>query len=285
VRTVAIVGVGLIGGSFALALRRAGFDGTILGVSSAATLVRARELNVIDEGLTLEEAVPRADLIYLAQPITGIVRTLQALPALVKPGALVTDAGSTKGSIVSVAGKVMLQGFFLGGHPMAGKESRGVEEAEATLFQDRTYVLTPQDPAELDRAPVAGFLEWVHKIGARPLVLSPDEHDRVVALTSHLPQLASTALAATLDGQLKQPEHCRASGPGLADQTRLALSSFEVWGPILASNRSAIDSALGLYIAELEAVRAKLASTSLSNRFESASAFAKKVRQIAKDQL
>jgi prephenate dehydrogenase len=285
VRTVTIVGVGLIGGSFALALRRAGFDGTILGVSSAATLVRARELRVIDEGLALEEAVPRSDLVYLAQPITAIVRTMQALPGLVKPGTLVTDAGSTKGSIVAAAGKAMPQVFFLGGHPMAGKESRGVDEAEATLFEGRTYVLTPENPADLERSPAPEFVEWIRRIGARTLVLSPQEHDRVVALTSHLPQLASTALAATLAAQLLQPEHCHASGPGLADQTRLALSSFEVWGPILTSNRRAIDEALGFYIAELEEVRAKLASESLGHRFEAASAFAKKVRQIAKDQL
>ena len=179
----------------------------------------------------------------------------------------------------------MFQAFFLGGHPMAGKESRGIEEAEATLFQGRTYVLTPDDPADLETAPASGFVEWLRKIGSRPLILPPDEHDRVVALTSHLPQLASTALAATLAGQLEQPEHCRASGPGLADQTRLALSSFEVWGPILASNRGPIDDALGHYIAELEAIRAKLASASLSHQFEAASAFAKKVRQIAKDQI
>jgi prephenate dehydrogenase len=168
---------------------------------------------------------------------------------------------------------------------MAGKESRGVDEAEATLFERRTYVLTPGNPADLGKAPADEFVNWLRRIGARPLVLSPEEHDRVVALTSHLPQLASTALAATLAGQIEQPDHCRASGPGLADQTRLALSSFEVWGPILASNRRAIDDALGLYIAELESIRAKLASPSLSHRFETASAFAKKVRQIAKDQL
>jgi prephenate dehydrogenase len=165
---------------------------------------------------------------------------------------------------------------------MAGKESSGVDAADATLFEGRTYVLTPADRSDLGKVPAAEFVDWIQRIGAHPLVLSAEEHDRVVALTSHLPQLVSTALGATLAGQLERADHCRASGPGLMDQTRLALSSFDVWGPILASNRRAIDDALGLYIAQLEEIRAKLASASLSHKFDIASAFAKKVRQIAK---
>lgn len=281
-RTVAIVGVGLIGGSFALALRRAGFSGRILGVSSAATLVRARERNVIDEGLTLEQAVPRADLVYLAQPIDVILRTISVLPPLLNERALVTDAGSTKREIVAAARK-WIPGRFLGGHPMAGKETRGVEEADATLFEGRTYVLTPDTVENFSSTEQRELVSWVEKIGAHAVVCSPDEHDRIVALTSHLPQLVSTALAATLGSQFESDEQYRVSGPGLADQTRLARSSFDVWGPIIATNRNEIDSALARYIEQLQAIRARLGSTALARTFELATEVSKKIRQYPKD--
>src|SRR5262249_35867358 len=122
VNTVSIVGVGLIGGSFALALRKAGFSGRIIGVSSARTLAAALERGVIDEALPLEQAAAVSDLVYLSQPIEQILTTLPALDAHVRPGALVTDAGSTKHSIVERAAGCIRRGRFIGGHPMAGKE-------------------------------------------------------------------------------------------------------------------------------------------------------------------
>jgi Prephenate dehydrogenase len=125
-QTVAIAGVGLIGGSFALALKQAGFHGRILGVSSPRTLDEAMRLGVIDEPATLEEAAARADLIYLAQPIRGILGTLTELGGRIRPGCLVTDAGSTKLQIVKHAVAHLPVSQFVGGHPMAGKESRGL---------------------------------------------------------------------------------------------------------------------------------------------------------------
>ena len=131
-KTVAIAGVGLIGGSFALALRKAGFKGRIVGVSSAATIDKAFALGVIDEALPLAEAAADADLVYLSQPISRIIETLGVLDT----DALVTDAGSTKAVICETARKLK-RGRFVGGHPMAGKESRGVEQADADLFRGR----------------------------------------------------------------------------------------------------------------------------------------------------
>ena len=136
-QTVAIFGVGLIGGSFALALRRAGFKGEILGVSSGSTISEALRLGVIDRGVPLEEAALASDLVYLAQPIRQIIETLSLLSGRLKPGALVTDAGSTKVEIVKQGKRLLGPGQFLGGHPMAGKEVRGVAAAEAGLFQGR----------------------------------------------------------------------------------------------------------------------------------------------------
>lgn len=272
--TVAIIGVGLIGGSFGLAVREAGLAGRILGVSSPATIRAALERGAIDEGVTLEEACARADLIYLAQPIGRILDTLRRLDPLVRRDALVTDAGSTKREIVATAARYLRRCRFLGGHPMAGKEKRGVEQAEAGLFAGRTYALTPRQAAELD----FDFVEWVRRIGAKPVVLDPEEHDRVVAMTSHLPQLASTALAATVAQQVR--EHLQVAGPGLTDTTRLALSSYELWRDILATNSAEIERALTAYIGELEHVRDNLRTRALEQEFVAGAELAARIRKI-----
>ena len=237
-KTVAIFGVGLMGGSFALALRKAGFSGRILGVSSPATLQRALDLRVIDAGASAREATQTADLLYLSQPILRILEILPDLNDWVQPGALITDAGSTKSTIVGKARSVISRCQFLGGHPMAGREQRGVEAAEAGLFFGRPYVLTPVSQAELETTNARELLDWIRAIGAFPVILDPQEHDRIVAYTSHLPQLVSTGLAALLDGR-EEPQS-RVFGPALVDSTRLALSSFDVWGDILATNRAPI---------------------------------------------
>ncbi len=279
-QTVAIVGVGLIGGSFALALRQAGFSGRILGVSSARTLEKALRLGVIDEAAPLESAASQADLIYLAQPICRILEDLPAVDAAAKPGSLITDAGSTKRSIVDRARQTVRRAVFLGGHPMAGKESRGVSEAEAGLFVGRTYFLTPEDPAALEQEPGKEFFGWVCRIGAVPRVASPEEHDRLVALVSHLPQMASTALAAALAGYPEHGKLERAAGPGLRDATRLALSPWDVWADIVATNQAEIGPALDAYILKLKEIRTRLESAELSADFDCARDFALRLRRM-----
>ena len=275
-KTVAIFGVGLIGGSFALALRRAGFAGRILGVSSPPTLQSALDRRVIDAGSPAREAAQAADLIYLSQPILRIVETLPDLNQWVHPRALITDAGSTKSTIVARATDVISRCQFLGGHPMAGREQRGVEAAEAGLFEGRPYVLTPRLPAELETPVAREMLDWIGKIGAFPVILGPEEHDRIVAFTSHLPQLASTGLAALLDGR-EEPQS-RVFGPALVDSTRLALSSFDVWGDILATNRAPIQAALRAYISKLEAFCHDLDSPAMGGHFEQGAHLAGQVR-------
>lgn len=276
-QTVAIVGVGLIGGSFGLALKKAGFAGKILGVSSPATLRIAMDRGAIDEAADLAQAARRADLIYLSQPIGRILDTLHHLDAMVNPGALVTDAGSTKSAIVSTARKHIRRCVFLGGHPMAGKEKRGVAEADGELFRGRTYVLTPEDPAMLDKPPARSFLEWLEHIGAVPVILTAEEHDRIVAFTSHLPQLVSTALAATVAEQAG--DHLAVAGPGLADTTRLALSPYELWRDILATNSQRIEEALTAYITKLEHLRDNLRTRQIESEFEIAAALATTLRK------
>jgi len=277
--TVAIVGTGLIGGSFGLALRAAGFTGCILGVSSPGALEAALACGAIDTGAALAEALPKADLVFLSQPIGRILDTLRHIDALVRPEALVTDAGSTKSQIVDEAREHLRRCQFLGGHPMAGKETRGAAAGDAQLFRGRTWVLTPDTPEEMETRAAREFTGWLSRIGARAVVMDSEEHDRVVSLTSHLPQLASTALAATVADRLPDLRELAIAGPGLRDTTRLALSAYELWRDILATNAEHIDRALAVYIQKLEHIRENLRTRQLQEEFARAAELAGRLRR------
>ena len=237
---VAIVGVGLIGASFGLALRRAGFSGEIAGVSSQGAIGAALRTGAISRECSLQEAAETADLIYLAQPVERILQTIEVLGPIIRPGCLVTDAGSTKRAIVRKAEQSFTSGGFLGGHPIAGKEQRGAEAADGTLFKGRTYVLTP---CSKPLPNVNEFEQWLRAMGARIVCMSPDEHDIVVAFTSHLPQLLSNAISVTLAEQASFVIS-GVFGQGLLDMTRLAMSSPDIWESILDTNRDYILDAL-----------------------------------------
>jgi prephenate dehydrogenase len=272
------VGTGLIGASFGLALRKAGYDGAITGVSSPRAIADAVAAGAIDRGASLEEAVPDADLVFLSQTIGRILDTIRHLDPLLRPGTLVTDAGSTKCEIVDLARQCITRAQFLGGHPMAGKETRGALAADAELFRGRTWILTPDEPEELRTSCALEFRIWLDRIGGRVRVLDADEHDRVVSLTSHLAQLASTALAATVSDKLGPPPRLDAAGPGLEDMTRLALGSYEIWRDILATNSDHIERALSVYIQKLEHMRENLRTRQLQEEFERGAALAARLR-------
>jgi prephenate dehydrogenase len=259
-----IVGVGLIGASFGLALRKAGFTGEILGVSSERSIREAAERGAIDRGVSLEEAAGRCDVLFLSQPISGILETLRKLDPLVRPETLVTDAGSTKQAIVEEAKRSLRRCRFLGGHPMAGKEQRGAAAADADLFRGRPWVFT----SDIDHP----IRRWVAAFGAREIVLDAATHDRLVAWSSHLPQLASTALAAVLGD--RAPEAATVAGPGLLDSTRLAMSSFDLWQDIIETNQVEISRALDAYIQKLQELR-----QDFETEFAKGSAFARSLRQ------
>ena len=263
-KTAGIVGVGLIGGSFGLALRKAGFDGEILGVSSPRSIAEAERRGAIDRGVTLEEAAGSSDLLFLSQPIFGIIETLKKLDPLVRPDTLVTDAGSTKKVIVDEARRSLHRCAFLGGHPMAGKELRGVAAADPDLFRGRPWVLTADFAHPLRK--------WIAAFGAREIILDPAEHDRLVAWSSHLPQLTSTALAAVI-AELA-PDAAKVAGPGLMDSTRLAMSSFDLWRDILETNQTEVFAALDAYIGKLQSLHANF-----ETEFAKGSAFAKLLRR------
>src|SRR5262249_13821683 len=160
------------------------------------------------------------------------------------------------------------------GHPMAGKETRGAAAADAKLFDGCTWVITPAEPADLTHEAAAEFLMWLRRIGAHPLAMDRVEHDRIVSFTSHLAQLSSTALAATVADAVA-PEQLRVAGTGLMDMTRLALSSYDLWRDILATNTESVDKALGVYIQKLEHIRDNLRTRQLQEEFARGAALAK----------
>jgi len=277
IQTIAIVGVGLIGGSFALALREAGFSGGIVGVSSPPAIQVGIDYGAISRGVSLEEAASIADLIYLAQPVDRILETIEVLGRITTRNCLITDGGSTKSVIVKKASEHLRSAAFLGGHPMAGKEQRGMEAAEAQLFRGRTYILCP--PATTVSSFEADFRFWLMRIGAVVLEMPADEHDATVAFTSHLPQLLSTALADTL-AKSNNPHLQSVFGGGLIDMTRLALSSPDLWESILETNQAAVASALDEFIGTLAGIRQAIGSDDLREYFTRASAYSSELRKV-----
>src|SRR5205085_2419937 len=261
---LAIVGVGLIGGSFAMAAREAKLVRRISGWDDRATIEEALRRGIIDE---VEEAfatgnVCSADLIYLAAPVGGIIDFLNAHGRQVKRGAIVTDAGSTKRAIGEAARKGLADGaHFVGGHPMAGSHERGLLNARADLFRAHPYALISAEPVQkgLDALALRLLIEAIRTIGAQPLVLSAERHDHLVALISHAPQLLSTALALRAADENDEMIDALA-GAGFADMTRLAASHWSVWEDICATNGDEIAAQLDRFIALLESVRNELAA-------------------------
>jgi prephenate dehydrogenase len=254
---ICIVGCGLIGGSFALAIRRAGYAGRITAYGGTRSVRIAVERGIVD---AREETIERgetldADLIYLAAPIGAIVDFLRTRSRQIKRGALVTDAGSTKIEICRVALESVPAGIdFIGGHPMAGGEQIGVEYARADLFDRATYALAIEKGSDrLNR-----IIPIIEALGARVLLTDPELHDAAVALISHLPQLVACALASSLgsvDEAVERELAQRLAASGWRDMTRLAASSWSVWRDICLTNQTSIADALGRLIAELQSLK------------------------------
>ena len=283
INTVAIVGVGLIGGFFGCSLRRVGFEGEILGVSSPGAVSAGLRAGAISSSGTLSEAASRADVLYLAQPVDRILVTIEQLGPLLNEygrssGVLVTDAGSTKSAIVARANAVLPRNTFLGGHPMAGKEKSGVEVSDADLFVGQPYVLTPAPGFENPLA--AEFRAWIERTGARLVEMPPEEHDAVVALTSHLPQLLSTSLALTLAAH-PNPHIALVHGSGLLDMTRLAMSSPDLWQSIIATNQGEILRAIDAFSEHLQIVRKAVLSGDISTSFVEARTLGRELRRLS----
>nr|WP_254601849.1 prephenate dehydrogenase/arogenate dehydrogenase family protein [Cupriavidus taiwanensis] len=245
---VVIVGVGLIGGSLALALKRAGVVGTVVGVGrSAASLQKALDLGVIDEAATLADAARGASVIVLCAPVAQNFALLHALEPHLQPGTIVTDAGSTKSDVI-IAAKTALgdkAAQFVPAHPIAGRELNGVEAALPDLYAGRKAVLCPlQENARADVAAVRAMWE---SAGADCHVMSAVQHDAVFAAVSHLPHVLSYALVAQVANAEDAALKLDFAGGGFRDFTRIAASSPEMWRDICVANREALLRELNTY--------------------------------------
>ena len=273
--TIAIVGVGLMGGSLGLALRRSGYSGRILGVSRPETIAEAKRLGAIDEGFPREqliEAASRADLIVLSSPIATIVDDLRQLGSAsgkLRPGVVVTDVGSTKRAILEASVGLPADARFIGGHPLCGSEQRGVGAADPFLFQNAYYVLTPAPG--VSEAEVARLGQFLGRTGARVVVLSAADHDRIAATISHLPQLLAVSLVQFLDDLGPNREHgVHLAAGGFRDMTRIASSSFKVWRDIVETNQDVIEDVLLRFLDSTRGALKGLKSERLEKIFDSA---------------
>jgi len=291
---IAVLGTGLIGGSFALALRKYATGIHISGWDRADVVREAQSRGAVDEVFfgELAPALRAADLIYIALPIAATLDLLPEVARRAPARALITDACSTKVRIAHSAAELFHPGkgpLFLGGHPMAGRELSGIAQADAELFRGNPYALIsensvpvvaglqPQDVPPVSavgssRDPrISAFVKLLEKIGARPLWLGAQQHDQAVGLASHLPQLATIALAGFLYDRLDENGlPITLAGPGLRDTLRLAGSPYSTWRDIVLTNQEVLSAALDLLARRLDDLRDRLASRELEADFDSA---------------
>ncbi len=254
IRRVAIVGVGLVGGSIGLALRRTLRRVEVVGIDRAPVLRRARRRGAIQIGHTsLARGLEGADLIILALPVDAILTFLPRVARLAGVGAVVTDIGSTKGTIKEAAIRSGLGARFVGGHPMAGSEQTGVAHADGRLFLGAPWILCASRPGKALRL----VRHLVSAVGARPILLDARRHDRLVALFSHLPQILSIALVNTVARRMT-PRSPRLAGPAFRQMSRVATSPERLWRGILSTNQGAVCEAIDAFTRELGILRSQL---------------------------
>ncbi len=256
-RRVAVVGVGLIGGSVAFAVRRAFPAATVVGVDRDDVVFAGRQLGALHQGSEDLAIVAGSDLVVLAAPVRENLALLRRLPDLLTAPALVTDTGSTKRETIEAARALPASLTFVGGHPLAGAARGGISASRADLFERRPWLLTPEPSTP--RAAVDRLAAFLRALGASPLEMDAETHDRVLAYTSHLPQMAASALMHVV-GEAVGEAGLKLSGGGLADTTRVAGSPARIWSDICATNADQIGPALDLLIDVLQQVKADVAA-------------------------
>jgi prephenate dehydrogenase len=274
-KKVSLIGVGLLGGSLGLALKRRRLaDGVVGFVRRPASVLECEALGAVDLAtLDLRQAVSGADLLVFCTPLAQMRQLLKQMLPWLKPGAIVTDVGSVKGNVVKELEPLATKarGYFVGSHPMAGSEKTGVTAARAELFSNAICVVTPTRKTN-PRAMRAISRLW-RDVGAKTIELSPEAHDDLVSRSSHLPHV----VAATLANFVLDPSHPKQQGTlcanGFRDTTRVASGSPEMWRDIALSNRDNLGKALGSYIHHLELLRGALRRSdvaAVSRLFETA---------------
>ncbi|MCX7945743.1 MAG: prephenate dehydrogenase/arogenate dehydrogenase family protein [Hydrogenophilus sp.] len=269
VRRLTVVGVGLIGGSFALALRERGLVAEVVGIGrNAATVARAKVLGIVDRAATDPAAVSGADVVVLAVPVAQTEAVAAAIAPYLSPTAIVTDVGSTKGDVVAAFRRQLSSHLarVVPGHPIAGKEVSGPEAAAADLFVERRVVLTPL--AENDPQAVARVASLWEACGAVVTTMTPERHDRLFAAVSHLPHWLSFALVAELAARADADELFSYAAGGFRDFTRIAGSHPEMWRDICLANRTALLAEVDAYSARLTQLRQLLEEGDGAGLFE-----------------
>lgn len=268
---IGIIGLGLIGGSIAMAARQYWPASLVIAVDTKDVLEKAMVLHAIDVAADDPVVLAEADLIILAAPVRQNLALLESLPLHVEGSAIVTDTGSTKREIVAAAKALPPRLTFVGGHPLGGAARGGIEHARADLFVGRPWLFTPPD--DLPGGVPERLVEFATTLGAFPRTMSPEHHDHLVAYISHLPQLASSALMHVV-GAAAGREGLALTGRGLQDVTRLASSPADIWRDVSASNADEIGQALDCLIEVLSDLRKDLEGTATLERiFESANSW------------
>lgn len=278
-RQISIIGTGLIGGSLAKALRKSGFANTIVGADqNEAELQTAVELGVIDRYSTdLAESVAGADIVVLAVPVRATEAVLRQLLPGLPVDAVITDVGSSKAHVVAAAERVLGEDIcrFVPGHPIAGRERSGVTAAETELFRDHRVILTPLDSTRQDAIELV--TEMWNSVGAQTSCLSVQQHDLVLAATSHLPHVLAYATVNTLAGTDYVEEIFEFAAGGFRDFSRIASSDPVMWRDVCLTNKSAILDVLDHFQSRLAEVR-RLIETDDSEKLTETFAAAKKIR-------
>jgi prephenate dehydrogenase len=282
IQRIAILGTGLLGTSVGLALRAAGFAGSITGWNrNSANAQHALECGAID-GLATDPmaAAKQAEVTVIAVPIYATLDLMEQLSGVLGPDQLVTDVGSTKGAITAAASRLFNtpdRAAFLPGHPMAGKERGGAELGDASLFRNAVWLFTDDAGGKRSVAGDALVQEWrelVARMGSRAIDIDPGRHDEMVAWVSHLPQFTATALSALLEQEVGDaPELKDVGGRALREMTRLGASPFSMWRDIAATNTLAIEKALLALEQRLQYIRENLRQPALREEFKEANKF------------
>jgi prephenate dehydrogenase len=257
-----LIGCGLMGGSFAMALKKAGLVKRVVGYSkSPSTTERARSLGIIDvEAPSALLAVSGADIVLIAVPVAATEASFKAIKHLVTPEMLIMDVGSTKRDVIDAARRSLREhvGLFVPAHPIAGKEVSGVENADADLYVGKQVILTPIDrtlPTQLQKA-----TELWTRLGCKVLTMSPEQHDAAFAAVSHLPHLIAFALMNAISGQPEGADYLSLAGPGFRDFTRIAASEPKVWRDILLANREELLAQSQIFQRNLQALEVMISS-------------------------
>ncbi|NOZ61576.1 MAG: prephenate dehydrogenase [Calditrichaeota bacterium] len=271
--TICVIGTGLIGGSLLLSLRRQKIGERLIAVDLPETIQRLEKMGIVDETYSNKElagAVENADLIFVATQISLIEQLLPEIARHARPGAVISDVGSSKRRIVEIAAQVFSsQQYFVGGHPMAGSEKSGFDAADPFLFENCFYILTPQPKTPNDI--IENLADLLAEIGAKILVLDSATHDRIAAGVSHLPQMLAVSLVNFINRcNEQQPHFLQLAAGGFRDMTRIASSPFAMWEDICRTNDEQILSFLDQFIDYLSEFRNQFEINFLKKQFEDA---------------